>query len=153
MQRHEYTKRLKSWFHTYVTQWYLIQMAQNLQWAKNPFSHYWDIDQALFSIFLLHYMNLIKNPLTCNAHIDIIWMKFGRGISWGSETTLMNISRVDNFTCSTKIDFCHTYRINNLEQQAEIRFWRFVYIVGVPLGCLSLSQQRYGTKPKKLLIA
>ena len=72
-----------------------------------------------------------------------LWLKFGTRIEGLKVTSisfginLINIKRVihvSNFTCRAKSDFCHGYKINCFEEQAENWYEARLNIRGVPFG-------------------
>jgi len=71
-----------------------------------------------------------------------IWLKFGTrigGLKENSSTefgiNLINIEGViSDFIHIAKSNFCHTYRVNCFEEQAENRYVARLNIRGVPFG-------------------
>ena len=71
-----------------------------------------------------------------------IWLKFGTyigglkaniGINFG--VNLINIQGViSNFMHKAKSNFCHFYRVNRYEEQAENQYVARLNIRGVPFG-------------------
>ena len=72
----------------------------------------------------------------------LIWLKFGTStgglkanasINFG--VNLINIEEViSDFMCKAKANFCHAYRVNRFEEQAENRYVASLNIRGVPFG-------------------
>ena len=72
----------------------------------------------------------------------MIWLKLGMRIgglkanaSIDFWVNLIYIEEViSDFTCQVKANFCHTYRGNCFEEQAENRYIARLSISGVPFG-------------------
>ena len=97
---------------------------------------------SFFLLFLLrHFAHFAKNRHNSCVRASIL-LKFGTRIGGLKANTsidfwlnLINIEGViSDFTHKSKSNFCHAYRVNHFEEQAENRCVARLNIRGVPFG-------------------
>ena len=123
--------------------WSKLQQKPHSKFEDNSFSHSlsYSLDASnqtlkknFFFILFAHFANCYKSHICAS-----IWLKFGTCIeSLKANTSIrfgvnvINIQGVESdFTHKSRSSFCHTYRINCFEEQAENRYVGSLNIRGV----------------------